>query len=334
MADRFFSGVLALSLAFLVWLYARGREQEAIDNVPIPVQLTLAPGQEDHYDLEVTGPSQVTASFSGPPSRIRELRGMLQRGEVKVGLIVSVPDDRADESRFADTVRVEPADVPVPAGVSVAVLEGRNRIPVTLRRITECRLPVHFEHTADDGIGPVAVEPADVLVRGPQEILEHVHAVPTQPYSLPPRPDTGPPGQERVTTVRVPLVRDLEGRAVRTTPDVVTVRLTMRPRQRVYDLADVPVQFLCPANFRLRPTFEDDRAGKVSLHVAGPASQTAPAVAAYVDLTRKETADPGLYDEPIRVTLPPEFHLAGPAPRSVSFRLVPVDTSLKGAANH
>ena len=59
MADRFFSGVLALSLAFLVWLYARGREQEAIDNVPIPVQLTLAPGQEDHYDLEVTGPSQV-----------------------------------------------------------------------------------------------------------------------------------------------------------------------------------------------------------------------------------------------------------------------------------
>jgi hypothetical protein len=333
MADRLISSVLALSLAFLVWLYARGREQEALDNVPVPVQLTLAPGQDDHYDLEITGPSQVTASFAGPPSRIRELRGMLQRGEVKVGLIVSVPDDRAEESRFCDTVRVEPADVPVPAGVSVAVVEGRNRIPVTLRRITECRLPVRFEHSADDGTGPVTVEPAGVLVRGPQEILERTHAIPTLPYSPPQHPDTAP-GQERVATVRVPLVSELEGRAVRTTPAVVTVRLTMPPRQRAYELADVPVQFLCPANYRLRASFDDDRAGRVSLHVTGPASETAPAVTAYVDLTRKETAEPGLYDEPIRVQLPPGFHLGAPAPRSVSFRLLPADTSPKGAQTH
>ena len=108
MLDRLISCLMALSLAFLVWLYARGREQESLDNVPIPVQLRLAPGQEDNYDLELTGPSQVIVSFAGIPSRIRELRGMLQRGEVRVGIQLAVPEDRKNEARFLDTVRVEP----------------------------------------------------------------------------------------------------------------------------------------------------------------------------------------------------------------------------------
>src|SRR5262245_44278470 len=84
MLDRSFSAVVALSLASLVWLYIRSREEEILDNVPIPVQIALAPGQAEHYILEVTGPAQVPMSFSGPPARIRELRGMLQRGEVQV----------------------------------------------------------------------------------------------------------------------------------------------------------------------------------------------------------------------------------------------------------
>ena len=54
-----------------------------LDNVPIPVQIALVSGQADHYDLEVTGPAQVLASFSGPPSRMRELRGLLQKGGLK-----------------------------------------------------------------------------------------------------------------------------------------------------------------------------------------------------------------------------------------------------------
>src|SRR5438270_7873598 len=114
MADRLISCLMALSLAFLVWLYARGREQESVDNVPIPVQLALAAGQEEHYELEITGPSQVLVSFAGAPSRIHELRGMLQRGEIRVGITLAIPEDRQAESRFLDTVRVEAADVPVP----------------------------------------------------------------------------------------------------------------------------------------------------------------------------------------------------------------------------
>src|SRR6516164_3720459 len=93
MVDRIVSLVVALSLALLVWLYARSRDQEILDNVPIPVQISLPSGQTDHYLLEVTGPSQVTMSFTGPSSRIHELRGMLQRGEMEIHVTVSVPDD-------------------------------------------------------------------------------------------------------------------------------------------------------------------------------------------------------------------------------------------------
>src|SRR5262249_4879960 len=79
MLDRFLSALVALSLALLGWLYLRSRDQELLDNVPIPVQVSLVPGQEEHYDLDVSGPCQVPVSFLGPPARIRELRGLLQR---------------------------------------------------------------------------------------------------------------------------------------------------------------------------------------------------------------------------------------------------------------
>src|SRR5438045_3714285 len=106
MLDRFISALVALSLGFLVWLYVRSRDQETLDNVPIPVQIMLAPGQSSYYELEVNGPNQVPVSFSGPPSRIRELRGLLQRGEIRIAVTTTVPEDRLEESRYSDTVLI------------------------------------------------------------------------------------------------------------------------------------------------------------------------------------------------------------------------------------
>ena len=70
MVDRLISLLVALCLAFLVWLYARSRDQEILDNIPIPVHINLTPSQADRYDLEVTGSSQVPFIFTGPPSRM------------------------------------------------------------------------------------------------------------------------------------------------------------------------------------------------------------------------------------------------------------------------
>jgi len=320
--DRSISAGVAVVLGFLVWLYARSRDQEMLDNVQIPVQLGLAPGQADSYDIEVTGPAQIAASFTGPPSRMRELRSLIQHGELLVQATMTIPVDRRAEARYLDTVRIDAADIHVPPGVKAIVAEGRNRIPVTLRRLVERRLPVRVDCGQEDQLTQVTAEPAAVLVRGPQEILDRLRAVPTQACVVP-SPEAGTL-QESVQETVLPLVQDLDGRPIRTRPGAVSVRLTLRPRQRLYEIVDVPVQFLCPANFPLRPQWENERASRITLRLLGPAGEDQPSVSACIDLTARKF-EPGLYaDEPVRLQLPRDFQLAQNPPRSATFRLAPV----------
>jgi hypothetical protein len=320
MLDRILSALVALSLAFLVWLYARSRDQEVLDNVPLPVQITLAHGQAEQYSLEVPEPCQVPVSFTGPPSRIKELRGLLQRGELHVDVTVKVPEDRQHDSHYLDTVRIEAGDVHAPPGVTPMLVEGRNRIPVTLHHLVERRLQVRFDYEGEDRIGQVNIEPASVLVRGPEEILDRTRAIPTQPYLIPARPDDTPAG-ETINAGPVALVQELEGRLIRVTPAAVTVKLTLQPARKVYEL-DLPVQFLCPANFELRPRFDDDADGHVAVSIEGPAADEPPAVLAYVDLTRRKFAA-GSHEEPLRLQLPGDYHVTQGASRPVRFRLEP-----------
>src|SRR5262245_7558594 len=109
--------VVALCLAFLAWLYTRSRDQEILDQVPIPVQIQLAPAFASNFDLETGGTGRVAVSFAGPPSRIRELRRKLQRGLVQVSLKINVPDELQNEASYRDSVHVAANDVPVPPGV-------------------------------------------------------------------------------------------------------------------------------------------------------------------------------------------------------------------------
>jgi hypothetical protein len=325
MLDRTLSALVALSLASLVWLYARCRDQEVLDNVPLPVQITVARGQAEQYSLEVPDPCQVPVSFTGPPSRIRELRGLLQRGELHVNVTVTVPGEHLNEPRYIDTVRIEPGDVHAPPGVTPMLAEGRNRIPVTLHHLVERRLPVRFDYEGDDHPAQVRVEPATVLVRGPEEVLDHSRAIPTQPYVVPVRAD-GPSSAEPINAGPVALVQELDGRPVQATPAAVRVRLALQPARKVYDL-DLPVQFLCPPNFPLRPRFDED--ARVSVTVEGPAADDPPAVIAYIDLTRHKF-EPGLHQEPVRVQLPKECQLVQNAPRQLWFRLDPPGLAAKG----
>ena len=110
------------------------------------------------------------------------------------------------------------------------------------------------------------------------------------------------------------------------------MRFTLKPRQKVHELVDVPVTFLCPANFPYRPLFNSDREARISLKVQGPASEERPTVVAYVDLTTRKFGA-GLHaEEPIRVQLPPGFQLAQEAPRLAAFKLVSLDAGGKPAA--
>jgi hypothetical protein len=322
MLDRILSILVALGLAVLVWLYARSRDQETLDNIPVPVDVSVAPGQADRYDLELNGPSQAPVSFRGPPAGIRSLRRMLERGEVRVAVTVIVPEERQNDSRFRDTVRIDAADVQAPPGVTPMVLEGRNRIPVTLHRVVERRLAVRLDPTPDERVSQVVVEPARVRVRGPQEVLDRLRAVPTHPFLLP----TGSESEtasESIVADGVQLATEIDGHTIRCTPPIVTVRMTVRPRQKLYELTAVPVRFLCPAKFELRPEFLEKHGGKVPLKIWGPAADGTPTVTVYVDLTGRKW-EAGVYPgEPIRLQLPSEYQLAESSPRAPAFRLIP-----------
>jgi hypothetical protein len=323
MIDRLLSAVVALSLAFLVWMYMRSRDQEILDNVPVPVQVRLAAGQEGRYELENTGPTQVTASFTGPRSGMRELRSLLQRGQIRVDTVLTIADDRLEESHYRDTVRVEAADIHAPPGMTVAVLEGKNRIPVTVHRLVERSIPVRFQHAADDAISKVTVEPAAVLVRGPQDILDRIQELPVYWHGLP--PTTALPSNQSETRVdTLSVQQELQGHRIRTTPATVKARLTLRPEQRFFEVNDVPVQFLCPPNFALRALFGDERAGKITLRVQGPAGEEAPAVIAFIDLSGRKW-EPGLYEEPVKVHLPRHFKLATTPAPLIAFQLATVE---------
>jgi hypothetical protein len=249
--------------------------------------------------------------------RIRELQGMLHHNELQIALTFTVPAEHLSESRYTDALLVEGTDIHTPPGVTAVMVEGRNRIPLTLHRLAERRLPVRFDSVSEGAIGPMAIEPATVLVRGPQDVLERARAISTQPSELPTRsPLTS-------AAARVPLVLELEGRPVQAMPNRVTVRIPAEAR-KIYELPEVPVHFLCPVEFPLRPKFFGERAGRISLRVQGPVRDELPKVYAFVDLTRGRYPA-GRYHEPVQLQLPKEFELVQDPPRGVSFQLVPAD---------
>jgi hypothetical protein len=315
--------LVALSLAFLVWLYTHTRGLETIDMVSIPVRITLAPGTAGNYDLETHGTTRIPVSFSGPPSRIRELRALLQRGAMRASLTVAVPEERQKDPTYCETLEVQPAAIPVPSGIVAVITEGHSQIPVTLHRLAERQLPVRLEYAGEPRISQVKTEPGTVLVRGPKAILDRTRAIPTQPYS-PPASWEGAP--DAVLRGQAALVTELDGRPVQTSPASVSVRFRLHPRQKVYELPDVPVHFLCPPDFPWHPRFGPDQPARVRVRVAGPAGDEPPVVQVFVDLTQGTFAR-GRNVQPLRLQLPRDFQPADDVTPRVAFQLDPMDGS-------
>jgi hypothetical protein len=314
--------LVALSVACLVWLYTRSRAQTTLDDVQVPVQITLASGTSGNWQLESSGPWRVPVSFTGPPSRIREVRQQVQRGLVQVAVAFSVPEDHQKDSTYRDTVRVEAEAVPTPPGVQAVVPEGRNVIPVTLQRLVERHLPVHLDYAGDLRISSIKMEPATVVVRGPKELLDRARHISTQPYTLP--PPQSEISSELVARGQVSLVTEIDGHAVQCVPDSVSLRLRAHPRQKTYELTDIPIHFLCPPDFRWRARFASPAAGKVTVKMVGPESEEMPPVLAFVDLTHADLGR-GRNVEPLRLQLPKDFQLLQDAPQLVAFHLDPID---------
>ncbi len=321
--------VVSICLAFLVWLYTHSRTSDSTDFVQVPVQIQLPPAQRDQFALEIQGGTRVNVMFSGPYARIRELRRKIQRGSVQANVPLHVPEERQHENSYADLVHVSIADISVPPGVTVELADDNPVIPVMVHRIVERVLPVRLDATGDVRVSQVKIEPTTVAVRGPKAVLDRASFVPTQPCSLQPDLEASLP-TDPVVREQVELATELEGRSIQTSPRVVQVRCKVAPRQKVYELRDVPVHFLCPVGFPLRPRFTDDRPGKVSLRVMGPAAEGPPPVLAFVDLSTGNYAR-GRNLEPVRLQLPKDFQLVQNVTPLVAFTL---DEPERPAAMH
>ena len=321
MLDRLLSVFVAVSLALLIWLYARSRDQETLDSVPVPVDVVLGTTQAEQYSLEIVGPAQVLATFSGTPTRIREVRSLLQRDQLRIELNYTVPVDRMKENRVTESLLIEPSELNLPPGVTAGLLAGRNQVRLVLYKLGDRQLPVRVDHSLETESSAYQVEPALVRVRGPLEVLERMRAIPTQPALLP------DPGSRKAASVA--LVRDLEGRPIQCDPPCVTVRAAASRKN--YELTDVPIQFLTPAGFPYQPRITGNQACQVTLHVVGPVQDEPPHPFVFLDLTGKAYRDligqkPArnlAFEEPLQFHLPRGFQLEDAPSRPIAFELVP-----------
>jgi hypothetical protein len=101
-----------------------------------------------------------------------------------------------------------------------------------------------------------------------------------------------------------------------------------RSFDKVYELPEVPVHFLCPADFPFQPKFVEEGAGRISLRVRGPVRDEPPKVYAFVDLIQGHCSTPGRYNQPVQIQLPKDFELVQNPPRGVSFQLAPPDSTI------
>lgn len=313
--------LISLCLACLVWLYTHNRTRNSIDHVHIPVQVQLAAHQRDLYSLDLSEQRSVLASFSGPLSRMRELRRKLQRGIIRATVTLSIPDDKKVDAMFTETVQVDDDALNAPPGIKVEL--AQETISVAVQRLTERTLPVRLDFTGEARVSQIKIEPASVLVRGPKAVLDQASFLPTKPYAIQVNGDAPPTADNKVRD-QVSLVTELEGRPIQVNPGVVTFRCVAVPKQKFYELKDVPVHFLCPKDCPWKPRFGEEKEGRMALKLIGPVMDQTPPVVAFIDLTGGNLAR-GKNVEPLRVQLPKDFQLADPTPPRVTFYLEEFD---------
>ena len=296
---------VAWCLAFIVWMYMHSRAHQTLDHAQIPITVQLAPSQRDHFALELPNVPKATLSFSGPSSRMRELKKKLYRGQIQAVIQYTVPGDKQKESTFSDLALFEGAKLSVPPGIMFEWNDTVLSVPVIVHRLVERTLPVKLDFTGDVRVSQIKIEPATVLVRGPKSVLDRAQAISTLPFEL-----GAPPGEEpKESHARegIDLATELDGRMVQVTPSQVQFKCKVMPRKKVYEIAELPIRFAIPDQFPWHARFSEN-GGKLTLRVIGPAGEDVPTVRAYIDLAQ-EAFGRGRNVGPVRIELPKDFEL-------------------------
>lgn len=326
MIDRYFiTPIIALGLAFLVWVYLRSRDQE-VQSYPIPVEVSIDPQQSDRYIFDSKPENQtVRVKFFGLPSRLREVKELVEGHNLVIRKVVRVPTevDLRQDNEYQEVVQFESSALTLPLGVHADINPVEGRLQVKLRRMMERTIqlqPMVITGTAQYEVDNIRLEPSTVKVFGPKSVLEQMTQLVLDPWQ--PRLPAGLTMTEEEVSGSVRLPDKIKQEPVRTVPDRVEIRARLKPALRVYEVNDVSISFLCPANFPYRPVFTAERHGAIAqLKIRGPLNRS-PEVRAYIDLTARPNLKPGLYpDEAIMIDLPNGYFLAQEPPRLSAFKL-------------
>lgn len=328
MFDRYFiTPIIALGLAFLVWVYLRSRDQE-VQSYPIPIEISLDPQQQDRYSFDGKPENQtVRVKFYGLPSRLREVKDQVESRSIVLRHMVKVPQvvDQRQDNEYQEVIQFDGSSMTLPLGVHADINPVEGRMQIKLRRMMERTLVLQQNVTTGSPqylVDNIRLEPATIKVIGPKSVLEQMDQLLLEPWQ--PRLPTGLTMTEEEVRGFIQLPNKIKQEVVKMVPERVEITARLKPALKEYELSDVPISFLCPPNFAYRPVFTSDRLGYIAkLKVRGPMNRT-PEVKAYVDLTTKQSQNlkTGLYaDEAIMLDLPEGFYLAQPQPKLSTYRL-------------
>jgi len=206
------------------------------------------------------------------------------------------------------SVKLNREDFDLPYDVKLKQVEPR-RLQVILRRIVTKKLRVQAVTRGQPAqgyevSGELLVEPTEVSVRGPKEVLDVVSVIPTEPVDI--------EGRSTSFSSDYPLSNELNGKMVETQTKV-RVRVNIKPIE-IVKTVKVPVHINIPPGYEHDVLLPKAEAGSiVELSLKGPEfllheSSTAKKLSAFVVVTPDMIPRPGIpYSIRVNLFVPPEL---------------------------
>lgn len=209
-------------------------------------------------------------------------------------------------------IKLNREDFDLPYDVKLDQVEPRRLEVVLLRIVTrKLRVQVITKGRPTDGyelIGEPEVEPTEVSVRGPKEILDVATYIATEPVDI--------SGRSSTFSSDYSLVNSLSGKPVKTST-TVRVRVRIRP-QEIVRTCSVPIRVNTPPGYEKEAVLPKAGAdGTVELAVRGPAlllnePGTAGKISAFVVITPEMKPRKGIpYSAEVHLLLPQELSEIG-----------------------
>jgi len=278
------------------------------ERADVPVEVTIANELPPNLELVSTQADPQTATIRGPEQRVNQVARVTApiqitgQTEIVRESVALVPVD--ENGITVPGITVEPST----ANVTVQL-----RIRGQVRRVIPSIVGADRLAPGYELAGPPTVFPTDeVVVEGPESALAAIPYLTTTPIDVSGWSESRILWDVPIDTSRLPA-------GVRVDPPTVNVSIQIRRAEESRTLQGIPVT---PMNVRPGTTAELSPA-TVDLELSGPSDlldRLDPAeILVFVDV---ENADAGVYQLPVRVTLPPgvRFERVTPAVVQVTVR--------------